>query len=482
FGSAPKFPMPVYLEFLHAFSVFDRNPSAAKMASLTLEHMARGGIYDQLVGGFFRYSTDRVWLIPHFEKMLYDNALLAKVYLQNYLLTGRKFFEQIAVETLDWMISELGGPEGGFFSAVDADTIEGEGAFYLWRREDVYRCLDEETARFACRAFGITDAGNFEHGKNVLTFKLDVEQLAAENGIQVTEALQKLNVIKSRLAEARRQRPKPAVDDKIIAAWNGMALSALCLGYQVTGDRKYLDFAVKTADFVLNRMWNGEKLHRIYKGGVGVEGFLDDYAFFADGLLDLFQTNFEPKHLKAAGNIVDMMIELFWDRNGGGFFYSTEETAGVSRIKDAYDGVIPSGNSAAAMALLKLSDLTGKTEYLNYVEDVLKAFGPRMEYSPSEYVALVTALAGYVKTRTEVVIVCAQLEHASEFLAILWRGYTPFRTVMVVHDGNRDQLAPLSPLIHDKVSRDNKPTAYVCQNFTCKMPVTTVEELAKLLG
>ncbi|MDW8084023.1 MAG: thioredoxin domain-containing protein [Candidatus Caldarchaeum sp.] len=481
FGLAPKFPMPVYIEFLQTYAVIDKNTAALKMASATLENMARGGIFDQLAGGFFRYSTDRIWLIPHFEKMLYDNALLAKVLLQNYQLTGSNFLRGVAVETLNWMLSELAARDGGFYSAVDADSPEGEGAFYVWRLRDVYDVLDEELAGVACKVFGVTDAGNFEHGKNVLTFKRDIESLAEEMGVDASTVLMKIREIKSRMLEARYKRPRPAVDDKIIASWNGLALSAFCLGYQITGENRYLDAAVKTADFILSNMWTGSRLYRIYKNGVGVEGFLDDYAFFSNGLLDLFQTNFDPKYLRAAVEIAHKMLELFWDGEHGGFFYSTESTAGLSRIKEAYDGVIPSGNSLAALTFLKLSDITGKTEYLEIVEKVLKCFASRMESLPSEHATMVTALAGYYGTRTQVVISCNKMTDARDFLSLLWKSYAPFRTVVVVDDQNRNQLEDLSPLVRDKPVRDNRPTAYVCHNFTCKMPVSTVDEFAKML-
>ncbi|MEM1947752.1 MAG: thioredoxin domain-containing protein [Candidatus Caldarchaeum sp.] len=481
FGTAPKFPMPVLIEFLQTFSVLDSNLAALKMASTTLEKMVRGGIYDQLAGGFFRYSTDRVWLIPHFEKMLYDNALLTKTYLQNYQLTGNRFFRDIAIETLNWMLSDLYREGGGFYSAVDADSPEGEGAYYVWRLKEVHDVLDEESAKLACRVFGITDAGNFEHGRNILTFKTELETIAAQTGLTAEEAGEKIREIKRRMLEARRKRPAPAVDDKIIASWNGLAISAFSLGYRVLGDRKYLEAAKATADFILSNMYDGERLYRIYRGAAAVNGFLDDYAFIANGLLDLFQTDFDPKYLWATTNLVDRMTSLFWDMKDGGFFYSESETANISRIKEAYDGVIPSGNSMAALTLLKYVDITGRTEYFDYVEGLFRAFAAKMETSPSEYAFLMTVLAGYLKTRTQVVLACGQRSEASEFLKILNERYSPFCSIIVVDDTNRSELIELSRLVADKPVREGKPTAYVCENFSCRMPVTSVDEFMKLI-
>ncbi|MCS6768909.1 MAG: thioredoxin domain-containing protein, partial [Candidatus Caldarchaeum sp.] len=356
FGNAPKFPMPLYIEFLHTYYAFEKEPLALKMAAQTLEKMARGGLYDQLAGGFFRYSTDRIWLIPHFEKMLYDNALLARVYVQAYQLTGREFFRDVAVSTLDWMLNELASADGGFYSAVDADSPEGEGAYYTWTRSEIEDKLGDD-AELALKAFGVAEDGNFEEGKSVLTFVRDLETLSKDFSVGVEDLKIKLHEVRKKLLEARRGRPRPSVDDKIIASWNGLAISAFSHAYQVLREKRYLDAAKKAADFVLENLSVDGRLHRFYRNRVGVEGFLEDYAFVANGLVDLFQTCFETKYLEASLSLVERMMELFWDADKGGFFYSAEDVAGVSRIKEAYDGVIPSGNSMAAWVLLRLYEL-----------------------------------------------------------------------------------------------------------------------------
>ncbi|MEM4303803.1 MAG: thioredoxin domain-containing protein [Candidatus Caldarchaeum sp.] len=482
FGTAPKFPMPTYIEFLHAYCIFEREPLALKISTHTLEKMARGGVYDQLSGGFFRYSTDRIWLIPHFEKMLYDNALLSRVYLQAYLLTGMELFRNVAVSTLDWMVDELTAAEGGFYSAVDADSPEGEGAYYTWRKKEVEQALDRELAEIALKVFGVSEEGNFEHGKSVLTFAKDLETLSRELQTNRQDLINKIAEAKAKLLYARRSRPSPAIDDKIIASWNGLAISACSLGYQITKNEKYLGAAVKAAEFIISNLWRNGKMLRIYRHSAGVQGFLDDYAYVANGLIDLFQTCFETKYLETCLNIVDSLLEHFWDSEAGGFFYTYENIGDVSRLKDAYDGVMPSGNSMAAWVLLRLYELTGRNDYLEKSYAVFKAFSTALNNHPAEHIFMIQALAAYLKPRTEIVIACNNREGAKNFVDLIHTFYHPFKTLVVVGDWNRDSLARISPLVTDKTSINGLPTAYVCENYTCRLPVTDAGELLKILG
>ena len=477
FGTAPKFPMPTYIEFLHTYHVLEGERAALKMAVHTLEKMATGGLRDHVGGGFFRYSTDRVWLIPHFEKMLYDNALLSRVYLQAYLLTGNEFFRDVAVSTLEWMLRELYHEGGGFYSAVDADSPEGEGAFYVWGRKEVYEVLGGELAELACRAYGITDAGNFEHGRSIPVLAKTVDALAAETGLDPT-------TVKARLEEARRilyqnrlKRPAPAVDEKIITGWNGLAISALCLAHQVTEDRNYLVAAEETASMLLS----GGRLYRYYRDGWFGDAFLDDYAYLANGLLDLFQTTFKPFYLEKAVELVEKMVELFWDHSSGGFFYSRSDVAGISRIKEAYDGVTPSGNSSAAWALLRLYELTTKQDYLIKVHSLLKAFSESISAHPAEHTGLLQTLAYTIKPRREIVIACGDFTESRPFLQLINRRYIPLRTVVVVTSENRSGLEKLTELVRDKTPVNNSAAVYVCENYVCRMPATSVEELDKML-
>ncbi|MEM0383637.1 MAG: thioredoxin domain-containing protein [Candidatus Caldarchaeum sp.] len=482
FGTAPKFPMPLYIEFLHAYYAVEREALALKMASHTLERMARGGVHDQLGGGFFRYSTDRIWLVPHFEKMLYDNALLARTYLQNYQLTSNEFMRRVAVSTLDWMLDELSAPEGGFYSAVDADSPEGEGAYYVWRKSEVEQALDGRDVEIALKAFGVAENGNFEEGKSILTFVKNLETLSKELNIDVEELGIRVQHVRERLLSTRRRRPRPAVDDKIITSWNGLAVSCYSHAYQALREQRYLEAAVKAADFVLDRLYRNGVLHRVYRQRTGAEGFLEDYAFMANGLVDLFQTCFETKYLEAAIHLADRMTELFWDDDKGGFFYAVEDVADVSRIKEAYDGVMPSGNSMAAWLLIRLYELTGRSQYLEKASGVFKAFSDQLNNHPTEHIFMLQALAAYRQPRTEIVVACGSREEAEPFLDHLHRNYHPFKTVVVVGDWNRRKLSELTTLTADKQPLDGQPAAYVCENYACRLPVIDPSELPKLVG
>jgi hypothetical protein len=473
--------MPVYLDFLQVFSVLEKESAAVRMVSTTLENMARGGLHDHLGGGFFRYSTDRVWLVPHFEKMLYDNALLARVYMQHYQLTGDTFYKEVGTATLDWLMNEMMSPEGGFYSAMDADSPEGEGAYYVWRLNELEQVLGHELAKIAAKIFAVTDTGNFEHGKNILTMRKRIADLAVELGVDEQAFKQILAEVKSKLLDARRKRPAPGVDDKIIASWNGLAISALCTGYRATGEKRYLDAAVKTTDFIVSEMWHENILYRIYKNDASIPGFLDDYAAVVNALLDVFEVCFEPRFLATAVDIANRLIELFWDNEGGGFYYSVDDVAGFARIKDAYDGATPSGNTLAAAALLKLSELTGETKYLQYVEATLKSFASRMETAPAEHTGLITVLAGFHTRRMEVVLVTESLRDVQPYLTHLYREFKPFRSVVVVHGGNSETLLKYTGLVADKPAK-GPVTAYVCENYSCKMPVTSFEEFVKMLS
>ncbi|MEM4298178.1 MAG: thioredoxin domain-containing protein, partial [Nitrososphaerota archaeon] len=323
-----------------------------------------GGIFDQLAGGFHRYSTDRSWLIPHFEKMLYDNALLTIAYLEAYLLTGNQFMGKIAAMTLDWMLREMRSSEGGFYSSVDAGNGEGEGLYYTWTSGEVKELLGEELGEAICWLFSITKAGNFEKGRTVLTLPRDPAEVASRYGIP----LDKLEEARMALLRERERRPKPAVDQKIIASWNGLTISALSKAFQVLGDRRYLESAVKAAEHILSSMWRGGRLSRSLNDGVASnEGTLEDYAYLTYGLLNLFESSFQPKFLRASIELAETMDSLFWDNVGHGYFYSLDEVGGIARIKYGYDGVMPSGNSMAALTMLRLYEYTGEAKYLDRV-------------------------------------------------------------------------------------------------------------------
>ncbi|MEM1944487.1 MAG: thioredoxin domain-containing protein [Nitrososphaerota archaeon] len=476
FGGAPKFPMPTYLSLLHMIHYRDGERYALRMSLNTLEKMARGGIFDQLAGGFHRYSTDRSWLIPHFEKMLYDNALLTIAYLEAYLLTGNQFMGKIAAMTLDWMLREMRSSEGGFYSSVDADTDEGEGLYYTWTSGEVKELLGEELGEAICWLFSITKAGNFEKGRTVLTLPRDPAEVASRYGIP----LDKLEEARMALLRERERRPKPAVDQKIIASWNGLTISALSKAFQVLGDRRYLESAVKAAEHILSSMWRGGRLSRTLNDGVASnEGTLEDYAYLTYGLLNLFESSFQPKFLRASIELAETMDSLFWDNVGHGYFYSLDEVGGIARIKYGYDGVMPSGNSMAALTMLRLYEYTGEAKYLDRVTKTLQLFNDDMMQNPLEYTTMLKALAYYLGPRTEVIIVGGE-DEVQKMLDVVYPTYHPMRVVLVLTPTNASELLELAPVARGKERVDDKTTAYVCENYTCRFPVTTAEELREL--
>jgi uncharacterized protein YyaL (SSP411 family) len=476
FGGAPKFPMPTYLSFLNMVAYRDREAFALKMVLYTLEKMARGGIFDQLAGGFHRYATDRAWLIPHFEKMLYDNALLAIAYLEAYQLSGQDFLKEVAVRTLNWVLNDMESPSGGFFSSVDADSPEGEGIYYTWTASEVKEILGEEMGELICKLYSVTPAGNFEKGRTVLTLPRDPADLASKYGIP----LERIEEARQKLLSERERRPRPRIDEKIIASWNGLAISALSKAYQVLYETRYLESAIRAAERIISRMWDGKRLRRtLYGDSASNEGTLEDYSYLAQGLLDLFESAFEPRFFRAAVGLVESMIDLFWDPEEHGFFYSVESVGGISRIKYGNDNVMPSGNSVAALTLLRLYEYTGEARYLELVEKTLQAFNMEISNTPAEYTTMLRVLTYYLSPRTEIVIVG---DDVKGMLKIVHSTYHPLRALVAVTPENSDEILELISLARGKEMVDGKTAAYICENYTCRFPVTSSEELRKMLS
>ena len=378
-GQAPKFPNTAVLElFLRTF----RNTGEQRYLEMvlhTLRAMARGGIYDQLGGGFHRYSVDDHWLVPHFEKMLYDNAQLVPLYLSSYQLTGDRFFSRVAVETLDYVAREMRSPEGGFYSTQDADSEGEEGKFFLWDVAEVTELLGEDVSEVVCRYWDITEVGNFEH-RNILHVTLEVEQLAKLFRRDLEETQTLLVQARARLFAAREARVPPGRDDKILAAWNALMISAFAKGAEVLGDARYRQVAVDAVAFIENRLRRGdrpERLLSVYKDGVAkLNGYLDDYAFFVAALLDVFELVQDRHYLERATQLADAMLAHFWDHETAGFFFTSDDhEALITRSKPAFDGSIPSGNSVAANDLLRLHHYMEKVEYLERAETMLQRFG-----------------------------------------------------------------------------------------------------------
>lgn len=472
----PKFPLPSYLSFLLRYYYRTREEFALKMVTKTLYAMAWGGIFDQLDGGFHRYSTDNRWLVPHFEKMLYDNALLARVYLEAYQITGDTFFAQIATGTQDWVLREMTDSNGGFYSAVDADSGGIEGAFYVWSPTEIKSVLGEEQGEAFCRYYGVTPQGNFEGEKSVLHAANPTDEVNKDT-------VESINQSKRKLLEVRNRRIRPTIDDKIITGWNGLMISAFALGYQVLRDRRFLEAATSATQFILNNLMKDGQLFRRYREReASIHGTLEDYAGLIAALLDLYEASFEPKWLREALQLNDIMMEMFWDKANGGFFFNRYgETELPASIKEAYDGPIPSGNSIAAQNLLRLATLTDNEELRMPAKDIFRTFGEQLEQSTLEHTQMLCALDFFLSSPMQVVIASRKIEEAQAFAVEISRHFMPNKVIAFTRSGD-DELSGMIPPIKDKVAVQGKPTVYICENYTCKTPITNLEDLRRTLS
>jgi uncharacterized protein len=452
FGSAPKFPPASALEFL-------LRRGEVEMTSHTLRAMASGGMYDQVGGGFSRYSIDPYWLVPHFEKMLYDNALLARVYLHGWQVTGDDLFRTVAVETLDWALREMRAPEGGFFSALDADSEGVEGKFYVWTIEEMREALGPD-ADEAIAWFGATDRGNFE-GRNI--------------PVRGPGAPEQLGEWRRLLYEARAKRVWPGLDDKRLSSWNALMISALADGGAVLERRDYLDAAQRCADFVLGSMRDADgRLLRTWKDGEArLNAYLEDHAYLLEALLSLYEATFEPRWFGEARALADSMIERFADDENGGFFEtSSDHERLLARRKDLEDHPIPSGNASAAYGLLRLAALTGEHAYEERAVSVLRLLHELAPKHPQAFGHLLQAMDFHLSPVREVALVGDDLRPLERVV----RG--EFRPHLVVAGGAPDGV----PLLQDRAPVDGRAAAYVCERFACKAPVTEPEELERLLS
>ena len=480
-GDAPKFPntaaLDLWLRATHASG--DRR--YADMALHTLRRMANGGIRDQLGGGFHRYSVDRVWLVPHFEKMLYDNAQLVPVYLSAHQITGDDFFASVARDTLDYVVREMRHPDGGFYSSQDADSEGVEGRYFLWQRDEVERILGEELAEIACRFWDVSDAGNFE-GNNILRVTLALDQAAKVFGRKSTELESLLASAREKLLAVRQARVAPARDDKILTSWNSLMISAFARAAEVLDDETYSTIARQGIAFVDRKLRRGDRLLATFKDGIARwNGYLDDYAFYANALLDVFEESQDRQYLESATAICESMLRHFWDSAGGGFFFTSDDHEElIVRSKPAFDGSIPSGNSVATQVLLRLFHHTGTTDYLERAETILRRFGRAAANQPFGLAKLIAAADFHRRGPLEIaVVIHPAAAVADPLLRRLRAAYIPNRTLTLV---DPDPNAPRPPLLAGKGQIDGATTVYVCQRMTCSAPATTWQAIAGLIG
>jgi uncharacterized protein YyaL (SSP411 family) len=475
FGSAPKFPHAMEMRLLLRAWKRLGDDDALHMARLTLDKMALGGMYDHLGGGFHRYSTDAEWLVPHFEKMLYDNALLSAAYLEAYQATGEPFYREVVEETLAYVLREMTSPEGPFYSTQDADSEGVEGKFYVWSLAEIETILGKETAQLFNDVYGVSADGNWE-GHNILNRTRSLAQEAKLLRVSEAELRQKLAAARQKLLEVRNRRIWPGRDEKILTAWNGLMIAAFAQAAQVLDNPAYAAAATRAADYLLTRMRSadGRLLRTANSGGAPkLNAYLEDYAFLMDALVRLYEATFVPRWIAAARELADIMIAKFADKQGAGFFFTGEDhEALIARVKDMHDSSIPSGNSLAATALLRLGKLLGNREYLDKAEATLRGAVGLMESSSMAAGQLLIALDFYLGPVQEIAIVGTP--GAPETQRVLQAVRTGFRPNQVVAfkagDGDAKALEEAVPLLRDK-SALGDVTTYICQDFACQAPL-----------
>jgi uncharacterized protein len=466
FGGAPKFPPASALELLLA-------RGEREVVERTLDAMLAGGIYDQLGGGFARYSVDAGWLVPHFEKMLYDNALLARAYLHGWQALGHDRYRRVCEETLDWMLGEMRGPEGGFYSALDADSEGEEGRFYVWTPEQIREVLGED-AEAVIEYYGVSEHGNFE-GRNILHLAAGAT-CRFPLGMREESDTLRLDKARRALYEARAQRVPPGLDDKRLTSWNALAIAALAEAGAVLGRDDYLGAARQCAEFIDASMRDGSgRLLRTYKDGdARLNAYLEDHAFLLEALLTLYEASFEPRWFGRARALAETIVTRFGDAERGGFFSTADDHEElIARRKEIGDHPIPSGNSSAAMGMLRLGAVSGEREYERQAEGVFGLFVRPAIQHPESFAHLLRALDFHLSPTKEVALVG---DDVSELVAVV---RSTFRPHLVLAGGPEGTNVP--PLLQDRPAVDGSPTAYVCQNFSCKAPVTDADDLAALL-
>ena len=486
FGSAPKFPRSHELSFLLSYWARTRSGQALEIVTTTLDHLARGGIYDHLGGGVHRYSTDAQWLVPHFEKMLYDQALLARTYLEAYRATGTAWYAEVARGILDYVLRDLRDPDGGFYSAEDADSEGEEGKFYVWTPEEVLTILGPNEGALFNRVYGVTAEGNFEHAANILHLDQDLETFARLKDMDPAGLASRLARARTQLREVRARRVRPHRDDKILTGWNGLMIASFAYAAATLDEPRYLEAARDAAAFVLANLRRQDMLLRRYRGGEAkYPGSLEDYAFFAYGLLELYEAGFDPAYLMQALEVTSQLQARFWDQEHGGFFLRDQrEPSLLVQAKQTYDGATPSGNSVAALVLLRLGRMTADTALEDLGRRTLEAFAVSVGRTPFGYPQMLIAWDMALGPTQEIVIAGNPDDVDTRVLLDVLRRHWLPRTVTLLHsDGAQGKtLETLAPYVRAQRPIGGRPAAYVCENFVCNLPVTGPDALEELLA
>jgi len=487
FGAAPKFPTPHQITFLLRWHRRSADPQPLKMVEKSLDEMRYGGIYDQIGSGFHRYSVDEQWLVPHFEKMLYDQAMLAMAYIEAYQATGKSRFGKVAREIFAYVLRDMSAPEGGFYCAEDADSEGREGLFYVWTPDEIKGHLGDVPGDLFCRFYDITEKGNFEEGKSIPHMPLTLQAFAQREGMNPAKLDTALKDARERLFDIRKKRVHPLKDDKILTSWNGLMIAALAKGYQALCDSAYADAALKAADFILKnlRIDDGRLLRRYRNGDAAYPGYLDDYAFMVWGLIELYEATFDVTYLEAAIALNREMIDIFWDKKGGGLYFTGKgNEALITRSKEIYDGALPSGNSVAALNFLRLGRMTGRIDLEEKAEQLTATFSREVTTQPIGYTQLLSALEFMLGPTQEIVIAGdLGLDSTREMVNAVRSRFLPNKVVLLHQNGpDGKRLEALSPFIKEMRPINQKSTVYVCEQYACKAPVTDAGKLEKLLN
>ncbi len=481
FSSAPKFPHASDINFLLNYYHYAGIRQAKEMALFTLKKMAMGGIYDQLGGGFHRYATDAFWLVPHFEKMLYDNALLISLYADAYRLSSDIFYRRIALETADFVLREMTSPGGGFYSSLDADSEGGEGQFYVWDFKEILDLLDDEFAHLFMEFYGVSREGDFE-GKNILHTEMAIGEFADKNGKGPAALERKLNEARHKLLVARGIRARPATDTKILTDWNGMMISALWEAYKIGGNESCRRAAEKAAEFIRRNYLdkNFSLSHTGRNRNECIPGYLDDYAWFIRALLDGFEVTQKEDYLDLSVKLTEHVLNNFTIGESGGFYFTDSAIpVTVMRPRQHYDASTPAGNSIMALNLLRLHAYSGAKDYLNRAEEIFKEHKGEMESNGTGLISLVRAYACYHYSPVEITVSAAQKQSAEKILKAIWKFFIPNQLLVVVRPGEKP--ARISPDLYEGRERKDGPAIFICHRRSCSPPLTGAAEIPKIL-
>jgi len=509
FGRSPKFPTSHNLSLLLRYGHRTKKAKALEMVEHTLIQMAHGGMYDHLGGGFHRYSVDSQWRVPHFEKMLYDQAMLAKTYVETYQITKNEFYAQIAREILDYVLRDMQHAQGGFYSAEDADSLDPddfaemtpdlsqklekkEGSFYLWHEREIEKLLNKKEKEVFKRRYGVEPNGNVlsdPHGefgdKNILYAAHSVEQTASALKISLEEAQRLINSAKSKLFMVRKNRPHPHLDDKVLVDWNGLMIASLSFGGRVLNEPRFIKAAEKSADFIIQNLITekGRLLHRYRDGEASILGMIEDYAFFVHGLLELYEVTFHAAYLQKAIQLSEGIVDLFWDDAQKGFFFTAKDAeALLFKQKEIYDGAIPSGNSVTALNLARLYHLTLDKKWEAKLEEVFEVFADEIDRRPSAYAQMLIAFDYAIGPSLEIVIAGKKgSDGVSQLHDAVYKRYLPNRVILLRDDDDLKTVSAVAPFVENQTMIDKKPTVYLCQDHICKLPVNSLGKFQKQL-